>query len=71
MRLDGEMKLTPTDDSYFSISCSKGQYGSVSQSHVVKVSKFKNTQLSLSTVTKYFGVFEGVMKQNGWEDRRP
>ena len=68
MRLDGEMKLWPTNDSYLSTSCSKGQYSSVSQSHVLKVPKFENKQLS--TVAKYLGVFEGVMKQNGWEEDR-
>ena len=68
MRLDGERKLRPTDESYFSTSCSKGQYGSVSQSHVVKVPKFENKQLS--TVAKYLGVFKGVMKQNSWEEDR-
>ena len=68
MRLDGEMKLRPTDDSYFLTSCSKGPNGSVSQSHVLKVPKFENKQLS--TVAKYLGVFEGVTKPNGWEEDR-
>ena len=68
MRLDGEMKLRPTDDSYFLTSCSKGPNGSVSQSHVLKVPKFENKQLS--TVAKDLGVFKGVMKENGWEEDR-
>ena len=62
MRLDGEMKLRPTDDSYFSTSYSKGQYRPVSQSHVLKMPKFENKP-QLSTVAKYLGVFEGSGKK--------